>query len=460
MARAYFIVSDLHLCDIEEHADGWKAYKSARFVVDRALFDAVVSFLDRTIEDERVVVLNGDVIDFDLVTAAPTDPPWPVSGAERRRGMAPTRDKSAWKLQRVLDDHPDFLAMLVRVLAEGCPIVYVMGNHDREFHFDAVQRVLREAVASRAGSEGVTIDLELLSFEPWFYCVPGEIYVEHGQQYDYYTSFRYILDPTVPGARHPTLALPMGNLSNRELMSEMGFFNPHSSDYILNVYRYIAHWLRHYAFSRRGIAIRFLVGSIVVLLQLLRNKSAVQRHPPDNDRLLAELANRIGLPEDTVRALDRLKRQPITNRWYRVMREFWIDRIIVAILMTGGTIILALSPVALWVKLMVPLSSFPLLFLIYEWFAHGETVFHAENEAAEYARAIGRLVAVRIVTFGHSHRPMILPVAPGLTYVNTGTWAPVYSQNATHELEHGLNNVLEVRFEDDAPMISLTSVPR
>ena len=34
MSHHYLVVSDLHLCDIEEHRDGWKAHKSERFAID------------------------------------------------------------------------------------------------------------------------------------------------------------------------------------------------------------------------------------------------------------------------------------------------------------------------------------------------------------------------------------------------------------------------------------------
>ena len=456
MVREYYVISDLHLSDVEEHPDGWKAYKSARFSFDDELAAVLAELLARGVADEKVVVLNGDIIDFDLVTAAPEDPPWPVSWSERRRGMDPTEGKSVWKLRRVLDDHPVFLSMLVQVLGAGHRIVYVLGNHDRELHFDAVRRAFEEAVAAKADAEGVAIELDRLTFEPWFFCVPGEIYVEHGQQYDYYTSFRYLLAPTVPGRPEATLALPMGNLSNRELLTEMGFFNPHASNYILNVYRYFTHWLRHYAFSRRGIAIRWLVGSAVVVLRLLRNKSALERCPPDHERLLEELAARIDMEPSTIRALDRLKRQPITNRWYRVVREFWIDRIIVAVAMVGITVVLAVSSFPLWVKLMVPLSSFPLLFMIYESLAHGETIFSAQHEASEYAREIARLVSVPIVTFGHSHAPVVVPLGAGATYVNTGTWAPIWAPGG-QTLMPGLRNVLVARVEPGEVSLSLRS---
>jgi predicted phosphodiesterase len=459
MTRAYFVVSDLHLCDIEEHSDGWKAYKSARFVFDGQLDEAVAEFLAAHRDaEECVVVLNGDILDFDLVTAAPADPaPWPVSRAERRRGMDATDAKSEWKLRRILADHPAFVATLARVLAAGHRIVYVMGNHDRELHFDAVQRAFAQVVRDRADDLEIDYDAALLTFEAWFYYVPGEIYVEHGQQYDYYTSFRYLLAPTIPGRASPTLALPMGNLSNRELMSEMGFFNPHASDYILNVYRYILHWFRHYAFSRRSIATRWLVGSFVVMLQLLRTKGALQRNPPDHATAIDAYARRVGQPAATLQQLDALKRLPITTRWYRVVREFWIDRTIVAGLMTGGTVALALSPIPLWIKLMVPLSSFPLLFLIYEWFAHGETVFSAEHDAERHARAIAELMPAPVVTFGHSHTPVAVPLGAGVTYVNTGTLAPVWGRGEDQVLVPGLRNVLVVRVEDGRAEVSLTS---
>lgn len=457
MSRAYFVVSDLHLCDVEEHADGWKAYKSSRFVFDEVLDAAVRDFLDAHTDDECVVVLNGDILDFDLVTTSPDPAPWPVSGAERRRGLDATDEKSEWKLRRILADHPQFVTTLARVIAEGHRVVYVLGNHDRELHFDRVRRAFAEAVRDRADDLGIEHDPNRLQIEPWFYYVPDEIYVEHGQQYDYYTSFRYVLSPTVPGRPQTMLALPMGNLSNRVLMSEMGFFNPHATDYILNVYRYVVHWLRYYAFSRRNIATRWFFGSIAVMLQLVRIKAAVQRHPPDHDAEIVALARRVDLPADTLRQLDALKRLPITTRWYRVIREFWIDRVLLTALLAGGTVALALSPIPLWIKLMVPLSSFPLLFLIYEWFAHGETVFSAEVDAIAHARSIARLLPTPVVTFGHSHHPLAVPLRDGVTYVNTGTWAPVWGRGEDHTLVEGLRNVLVMRVSDGEAQVDLSS---
>lgn len=459
MAEHYLILSDLHLCDVENHADGWKAYKAPRHLFDEEL----VAVLDRFVahgapNDARTLVLNGDIVDFDLVHATPAEPAWPVSAGERRHGLEPTGPKSAWKLARILDDHRCFLGSIAGLLAAGHRVIYVYGNHDRELCFEEVRDVFVAAVA-RAGEEtGVAPDLSRLHFEPWFFYEPGRIFAEHGQQYDYYTSFRYVLAPTLDDGAEPILALPMGNLSNRRLITHMGYFNPHASDYILNVYSYFAHWLRHYAFSRnRHMGLRWVFGSLGVMISLLQTKRRLRRAPPNYDVALRKYAERAGVSEATLRALDELKRLPITTRWYRVFREFWLDRVLAGILFTGGTIALAVSPVPLWIKLMVPITSFPLLFLIYESLVRVESVFTAEQQASKYARAISELFDARVITFGHTHQPKLLPLEPGVTYVNTGTWAPMGPGADVGQRVPGMRNALTVTFDGDAMTVHLSS---
>ena len=458
-AHRYLVVSDLHLADVEDHDDGWKSHKHSRFVFDQDLDSVVAAFeAEGDPSDVRVLVLNGDIIDFDLVSAVPDEPPWPVSAGERRRGLEPTAEKAVWKLQRVLADHPVFLDTLARFMATTGEVVYVVGNHDPEVHFEAVRAAFAGAVAARAAEAGLELHPERLRFEPWFYYVPGHLYAEHGHQYDYYTSFRYVLSPVVPGPAPAPIALPMGNISNRYLLTRMGYFNPHASDYILNVYAYATHWLKYYAFSRRGLFLPWLIGSLLVLIRLLKTKGRILRGAPDYAALLGAEANRQGLEPETLVTLDALKRPPISGRLYRMIREFWIDRAIVALLMTGGTIALAVTPIPLWVKLMVPLSSFPLLYLLYESVAHGETIFHAKSAAPGYARSIAGLVPAAVITFGHSHVPEVVPLSEGHTYVNTGTWAPVTRQGEGHTLVAGLRNALVVVVPKDGPVeVRLTS---
>lgn len=454
MAERYLVVSDLHLCDVEEHDDGWKYYKSARYLFDEEFAGLLRSFEEESAEgDELTLVLNGDIFDFDLVTAVPDKPPWKVTPFERRRVLQPSAEKSAWKLERILSDHRRFVEALSDYMSRGHGVIYLLGNHDREFCFTEVQEVLLEALRRCRAARGQPAEPMAIRFEPWFFYKPGQLYIEHGQQFDYYSSYRHICSPVVRWRGQRQLALPMGNISNRYLMTKMGYFNPHASDYILNLYSYVVHWLRYYAFTRRSLAFNWLFGSIVVLARLLRTKKKLRTPPPECQANLDQARDRYGLTGDQLDGLLGLQQRPITSRLFRLFREFWMDRVLIALLMVSGTVALAVVPIPLWIKLMVPLTGFPLAYLIYELATKGGSIFTAEKQIPEYARRIARLMNVPLVTFGHTHVPRLLVLDRALTFVDTGTWAPITDDTAERKLRPGFRNYLVIAFQKGRPEI-------
>ncbi|MFO0746625.1 MAG: metallophosphoesterase [Myxococcota bacterium] len=427
--NAYLIVSDLHVTEVEDHDDGWMRYKSTPLVFDSAFAALVDRFAADHAGRDLTLVLNGDIIDFDLVTSVPAAPAFPVRRRERAYGLDPTDAKSRWKLARILADHPVFVATLGRFVAAGHRIVYVLGNHDRELAFEGVQAVLRDSVVAAAAEAGAK-DLDgarALAFAPWFHYVPGELYCEHGNQYDTWSSFRYVLATPVPEADGVvSVPLPMGNFANRYLLNRMGFFNPHAGDFMQSAAGYVAHWLRHYAFKKRGLIFRWMWGSILIFLGMIRNRARVRRQAPDlHLARRAELARDSGLAPEVVAALDGLMARPVNLHLFPILRELWLDRVVMALLMIGGTLALALASVPLWLKLMVPLVGFPLLYLIYELVV-AQDINAYQRALPDRARRIARLVGVPVVAFGHTHEPMIVPLDPGHALVNTGTWAPTW----------------------------------
>ncbi len=458
MGNRYLVVSDLHLTDVEDFPGGWKAYKSSRYLFDDELDALVNTFVaDAEQGDRLTLILNGDIVDFDLVSAVPDDPPWKVGFLERRLGLNPTEPKSIWKLQRVLADHPQFIDTLVDFIAGGHRLVYVMGNHDRELHFPGVQRAFIDAIEDRAKAGGKSLTQGTIRFESWFHYVPGEIYAEHGQQYDYYTSFPHLLSPVVKSGKQRVLALPMGNISNRYLMTRMGFFNPHAGDFILNVFSYVVHWLRHYAFTKRSLAFNWFFGSLLVIGKMLSLKHKLRKVPAEHLERLKRISRRFDLSLDEVKALGHLQKPPMTQRLYRMIRELWIDRVLIAALMTGGTVALALVQIPLWIKLMVPLTTFPLLYLFYEWATRGETIFTIEKEFPNNARAVAKVLPARVITFGHTHCPREIPLSKETTFVDTGTWAPIPDKRDPGRLRSGLRNYLIASFEQQKVTLRLGS---
>ncbi len=457
--RRYLVVSDLHLCDAEDHADRWMAHKHSRWHFDGEFGAMLRDEMGRAEGDglDLTVVFNGDIVDFDLVTAVPEDPPWPVRRGERRRGLEPTAPRSAWKLRRILQHHPEFVEQVAEVLQRGHRLVYVLGNHDRELHFGEVRQVLLDAVDRAARARGWAVAAGSIRFEPWFFHVPGEIYVEHGQQYDSYSAFRHLLDPVVEVGGEPFLALPMGNVTNRFLLSRMGHFNPFAADFILSAWGYAAHWFRHYALSRRGILIPWAWGSLQVMVAMLGLKRRMRRPPADYEGRLQVVAERNGVTADTAARLLRLQHPPVTERFSWIIRELWLDRLALAVGTAIGMALLAVLGAPWWASLAIPLLTAVFTQRVLKRRMGGTISNRAYKQNPERARKIAALVGAPLVTFGHTHEPTRVDLPGGATFVDTGAWAPIPDPTDPTRLAPGFRNVLRATFGEAAPEIAFFS---
>jgi len=422
-AHRHLIVSDMHLTEVVEPVRGWMYYKGEAWVIDDG-FDAMVArALDELPEGARFsLVLNGDIFDFDLVTTIPDAPPWKVTGAERRYGLHPTPAKSYWKRERMLAAHPQFVATLGRVVAAGHEVVYVLGNHDRELAFVEVQRRLVAAVLEAAGPG---CDPErAVRFEPWCHHIPGALWIEHGNQYDDWSAFHDLVQPTASDAPEAPVELPMGNLSCRYLINRIGTFNPHDEDFIRSGPAYVWHWLKYYAFTRHSLIGSWLLGSFLIMFAMLRRdhpKAAVVA--ARRARMRAEGA-RHGLSAAQVDALLARQSRPVAEQPLRLARELWLDRVGLIALMVGGTLALALTPVPLWVKLMVPLSAFPLTWLLWNQVFSG-SIFDYLKRLPAVGRHVAEVTGCAVVVMGHTHHGGLTPLDRDRVLANTGTWAPV-----------------------------------
>lgn len=445
MNGKYLVVSDLHLTDIENNSDGWKLYKNKLYSISKSF----KKLLDNNSQENLTLVFNGDVIDFDLVVAYPKIPDFTISNNEKKRGLYPSEEKSLWKLKKILYDQEDFFKLIAEFIAKGNKLIYIIGNHDRELYFNKLQVFFIEYLTELAKKSDLNISKEQINFYPWFYYKKGEIYIEHGNQYDYYTSFKYPLKPTIINKGVEEIALPMGNLSNRYLMTSMGYFNPHASDYILSGFAYFKHWLTKYAFTKRSLMFNWIWGSILVMFKILSIKKKQNKVPKGYSDLIDKEAKRLNLTMKEIDSLSDLRQLPITYRTFRMIKELWLDRVILFLILTGGTITLALVPIPLWIKLMVPLSSFPLFFFIYEMITRGETIFTIEEKIPNYAKKIARIIDTKAIIFGHSHKPRSFPIDKNTIFIDSGTWAPVFSIKTPYTLKEGLRNYIYIDVNKD-----------
>ena len=421
------VFSDVHLAEAEPGDGLWMRYRQRRFSPDREIAE-MLSALRRTIAaraDTLVVVLNGDIFDFDA--------PRVVGGESVFHDLPRDAAHAVPAMEAILRDNPHFVTSLGAVLADGHSVVFVSGNHDAQLTLPDVRAALRDRLVAAArdvlAERGERLGDGLAArivFRAWIHRTSDGIVVEHGNQYDPFCSFRY---PMAPYARDRSEIQPtMGSLAARLLVARMGYFNPHvEQSFLLTARGYMWHWLRYYAFSRRSLLYAWASGAVRMLLQLVR-----RRDPEDRRRRRANIAACTRETKTPVRVVARHARlfaRPAEDRLSIVVRELWVDRVVMvlACLLLGG----------LWLGLTSGKLAFGALFPLSLWCGYElwiPKVPLAENwrRLARVARKVARIHGARAVLFGHTHQPEGSWEA-GVFYGNTGSWSAAFRDIACTE---------------------------
>jgi UDP-2,3-diacylglucosamine pyrophosphatase LpxH len=402
-------ISDIHLCEVERTDGLWMRYRQAKFSPDddlAAMLDAVRAKV-LLLKDELCLVLNGDVFDFDA--------PRVVAGESVFHDLPRTAEHAVPAIVAILDDHPAFVAALGRVLADGHEVVFVSGNHDVLLTLPEVRAVVIQRLLQAAPGTAV----EKIVFRGWFHVTPDGIVLEHGHQYDGYCAHRYPMVPFEPEGReiHPT----MGSLTTRNLVSRMGFFNPHvDGSFMLSTLGYLGHWARYYLFSRHSLMFAYAKGAARTLAQLVQRRFPASRARRRENVLAA--ARETGAPIARVARHARLYDTPAEDRLRTVIREFWVDR--VALL--GLTVVLGLVFfLATHGPLMAGAALAPVLFVTYELSVPKPPLDAVWRRVQRAARRVARVHHARAVVLGHTHQPAGEWV-DGVFYGNTGSWSPAF----------------------------------
>jgi UDP-2,3-diacylglucosamine pyrophosphatase LpxH len=364
-------------------------------------------------------VLLGDLFDF-LQVELP----------EPHKTGVTSSDSTLAKLEIVARGHPEVFRALGRFLAAGNRIEIVIGNHDIELIWPAVQARLRELLMAHASVEVA----EQIAVHPWIFYLPGVVYAEHGHQYDAVNSFATMLRPFLPW--DPTrLELPLGSFFVLYLFNKIEWLDPFV-DNVKPATRYVLWALRvHPLLLLRtfGYHLRFLVLALGKTSSL---SAAEQRARRDSYRqeVVEPAAHQIGLPPETVVRIDELAAIPTTaSQWrqltalllpisgtdlllsasllggYRMLRRAWsIPRPVVAL----GSALAAL----LWREARAgqPVTQ------------PGGYLFAAARQIHAELQRVG--AAVPAYVFGHTHTVEQFALdgdedAP--RYLNTGTWTPL-----------------------------------
>ncbi len=412
------VLSDLHLWEAVAGDGLWLRYRQRKYFPDAALVALFRTLCEQCEPGSIELVLNGDVFDFDI--------------ARPDGEQAPPRDErsAVQRMHSILDDHELFLDGLASLLIAGHTVVFIAGNHDLPLALSTVRAALSErierALRRVSSDEGAVRErMERVLHKGWFHRTRDGVHIEHGQQYDAYTSVPHPLWPIA--TKRPELQQTLGSLTMRYLIGRLGYFNPNVDEsFLLSLGGYFAHWVRYYLFTKRSLALRWLFGTLQVAVRLLR----------DTERKSAprEAVSLVRAAQETGAAMPQLiehayLEQPAALR--RAARLLCLDRFAQAVALLIALAIFSVDRAAGWLALSLTLAL--------------ATVFHfvlPEGELAENyrhvraaQRSIARIYGARAVVFGHTH------IAEGqwehgVFFGNCGSWAPMYLDIAcTHAVQ-------------------------
>jgi len=418
--RRILVASDLHLGPGHPGPDG--VYDPSENFFAGPAFDRWLQHFAPDAPD-TLLVLAGDTFDFVRLGLAPRPPQldaWSrrladlgaplapdalrraVGRTDRRYGLGSEEFKAVWKLDRILDGHPEFLAALRGWLAEGGRLLVLKGNHDVEMHWPLVRQALRRRICDRlpdpvaAARRIAFVDDEITI---------ANLAIEHGHEHEPMTAVRG--SPVLDGSGQ--LRYPLGSFLNRYLINSLERIDPFLDNIkpvdqaLLAILRkhpvhVVKLYLRGWRFVRRALAMRrFKAGSTW--------------------GILAGLV----LPPLTVLVIVFFLWRP--DAWQAVARAVpWLARPSVTV---GGGILGVLSPVLLpyligaVLEIVRSLRRRPPL---------DELAVAAKTQLERWSAAAPpwrRLYSV----MGHTHRQDVHAFAlagrEGF-YLNTGTWIPLW----------------------------------
>lgn len=448
------ILSDMHLADaegVDTKRPLWKAFKRREHFFDddvaRLLRWLVAETEKEGVPEPLELILNGDIFDFDSVCRLPDPPPSPIHWLQRLRGLGAEEWMSLFKLEQIIQDHPNWFAALAEFVERGHKVVFIIGNHDLEVHWPGVQARIRRAVGLHDENDPRVVFCE------WFYLSGGDTFVSHGHQYDPYCVTPDPIYPLISVAGRPRVRIPFGDIANRYMVNGMGYFNPHATaNYIMSGPQYLAFFFRYMVRTQPLLLWTWAWGAAVTLvITFLEFLRPAMRDPLTVEEKVSNIADRANATPGMVRQLAAVDVASACTNPLMIIQELWLDRGVLFLVMLYAAfesilLIKWVLPISIWWTL-VPLSLLFPLFLAYSFRVKPQT-FSEPLLTPERAGLIARITGMRMAIFGHTHIPEVSHIGP-LKYCNAGFWSPAFAtpdcrkrlgaQTFAHVRTHGQN---------------------
>ncbi len=431
--ESLLVFSDVHLgSDIHDGAVN-KARRSLE--VDRDLVLLLAHYrAQKPPADRWRIVIAGDFIDFIGISIGPAAGglETELNEEELAHGVGSASDHARLKLARVAERHADVFEGLAAFVADGHTLSIVHGNHDIEFHWDAVKDDFRAVLAAHAARLGLDEDgvafAARIEFNPWFFYRDGVAYIEHGHQYDPFCATQNIMSPISPSDRR-RVARGFCDTLIRFVVRPTRGMKEHGHEHVGMAF-YLAFGMQLGISGMVKLGVAF-VNAVREMFRLRRGhlSDAAKALRVEHEERVAKLAAATRLGLDRLRALLKLQVPPITSSIGGIMKSVLLDRLavgFVALLALLGIVVFggfqgraawaAGAVLAGWVGLHV-------------YFSRQRNVDASEN-MVDRAAHLAKLFPAAFVVMGHTHIPVSVPAGDATTYINVGSWAEEIDENA------------------------------
>ncbi len=377
------------------------------------------------------LVIAGDLFDFMSVVIPGTKDRPAKTADERRFGLGRGVQPGVARLRLICDAHKAMLVDLVRFAAAGHRIDIIVGNHDVELLApDVAAELMRQLAAAGADARA----LSRIAVVPWFVYIPGVAWIEHGHVYDEGCSFEFNLSPMDP--KDGWLIYNADYAAVRYLGSAVPDLDPHGiEEWSFWGYMRYAMGQGFGPMGRLWIAYGRFVRSLLGARQLHRSFKRRDRRRREHRARLAEVAAAGGITFDTVAAIDRLARTPLTVSMRRLGRMLMLDRFgLGAAVFVAILLMLILLPLV-WALLGAAIA-FGIAAGITRWL--GQHLVTSQLPMRSVPQRIRKLVDAPVVVFGHTHDPRVQRLRSGGIYLNVGTWLPATRPGLRRSFTHAL----------------------
>lgn len=436
-----YVVSDLHIA--RGQGPGGCYSGTENFFFDQEFARFLLSLHRKETEHNKVLVINGDFIDFLRITEVPENPDdvreWQsvlqylgiektesdlqasVSKKEVTYGLKTHDYKSVWKLMLSSAGHPNIFNALAQWIANGNELIILKGNHDLEWIWPAVRNALRLILAKLIDEHHLSKTLTdtvlpRVTFIDKSLIIDNEIFIEHGHLYDKFSQVQPIGADILENGEE--LNIPFGSFFNRYLINKVELVYP----YLDNV-RPRAKLLPMLMKEHLPVAIKVLFCYIIFLVRVIPKRYYFAMYAQTAVFAILFLA-------------------PLGFIGYEIFRT--IQPYLPGLQQQASSSELTATLYKQATNMLLSVGSLAVSYLLARVVSYFE--LDEPSSLADAARErMKNYPSLKYFTFGHTHNPEQFVNENNQWFYNTGTWIPVVEASSAELREDKTFTLLRFR---------------